>query len=353
MPWLKRARALSILAIAAGAMVLPWESFARHAPEPAPPPPPAPAGPVALPARTLADAAAYQAFMERVGAASPAFTGAANVAQTLKDAAAYEPVALVRDAVAYAAIAALQDQTWVNALREAGNSPENRRLMAGYIMADGRYALMFKGADGAAGLAREALASGAMKLFLTGKAVRQASYDIQHQAWSKADVAARPARLAMVEAEGRSPLPDAPDHIAALQQAETGAAPMGVRADPLASPYTPLVAAAVQLAAVAALGEASDELYDRLAGLAADRDTNTCLHIARLNLNQCLAVAKPNYEDVFCTGQHAMMDTGACLVRNAGLSVPVEPPVIGPEVKFVARRITPVPAHHARRARKR
>lgn len=350
MHWVRTARAF---ALAAMISIHSGASLARKAPPPEVVPPPPPAGPVALPARTLADAAAYQAFLERVAGASPAFTSPAGVAQTLKDAAAYEPTALVRDAIAYGAIAALQDQAWVANLREAGNSPENRRLMAGYIMADGRYALMFKGADGAAGLAREALGGGGMRLYLTGKSIRQASYDIQRQAWSKTDVAARPARLAAVELAGKSPLPDAADHIAALQQAETGTGLSGVTAGALAPPYTPLVAAAVQLAAVAALGEASDELYDRLASLAADRDTAACLHIARLNLNQCLAVAKPNYEDVFCAGQHAIMDTGACLVRNAGLSVPVEPPDLGPQVKFVARRITPAPAHYVHRARRR
>ncbi|HEY2483460.1 MAG TPA: hypothetical protein VGI30_14880, partial [Caulobacteraceae bacterium] len=129
-----------------------------------------------------------------------------------------------------------------------------------------------------------------------------------------------------------------------------GAAPLRVSGGDLAPPYTPLVAKAVQLAAIAALGEASDELYDRLAGLAADEPTNICLHIAKLNLNQCLAVAKPNYEDIFCAGQHAMMDTGACMVRNAGLSLPAEPPAIGPIVTFRAEK--PRPEHPVRRARR-
>ena len=43
--------------------------------------------------------------------------------------------------------------------------------------------------------------------------------------------------------------------------------------------------------------------------------------MAKLNLYQCLAVARPNYEDVFCLGQHAMMDTGRCMIRAAGLPV--------------------------------
>lgn len=354
MSWLRTARALAAIGLVAAAVGTPQAvTMARpkKAPEvEAPPPPPPPAAPIGLPARTVADAAAFQAYLERVGGTSPAFTSGTGVAVMLRDAAAYEPRALIRGAIAYAAIAALQNQQFVAELRAAGNSPDNRRLMAGYLMADPAYALLFRGSQGAAGFAREALSGSGLKLYGSGKAVRQASYDIQHQAWSKLDVADRPARLAAVEAAGQQPLPDAADHVVAMQQAVAGVAPLRVSAGDLTPPYTPLVAKAVQLAAIAALGEASDEWYDRLAGLASDEPTDTCLHIAKLNLNQCLAVAKPNYEDVFCAGQHAMMDTGACMVRNAGLSLPAEPPALGPPVTFTAVR--PHPEHTVRRARK-
>ena len=132
------------------------------------------------------------------------------------------------------------------------------------------------------------------------------------------------ARLSAVEAEGESALQPAEDRVPALERAASGAAPLPISAPPAQPPYTPLVARAVQLAAMAALGEAGDESYDRLTTLTVDDTTHTCLHIAKLNLYQCLAVAKPNYEDVFCMGQHVMMDTGSCLVKNVGLATPVE-----------------------------
>jgi hypothetical protein len=46
--------------------------------------------------------------------------------------------------------------------------------------------------------------------------------------------------------------------------------------------------------------------------------------MAKLNLYQCLAVAKPHYEDVFCLGQHAMIDTGHCLMKGVGVAEPVD-----------------------------
>jgi hypothetical protein len=297
----------------------------------APPPPPPPPGPVALPSRSLADAAAFQAWLERQDALSPAFVDGPSVARALKDVSAQSSPALVRDAVAYGAVAALQDQAWVAEIRKAADTPDNRRLMVGYLIADARYALIFKGADGAAGLAQQAIGAPALKLFDQGKAVRQASYDIQHQEWSKAEVADRPGRLAMVEQQGKGQLPDAADHVAALQAASTGGAPLPLKADPVAAPYPPLVAESLQLAAVAALGEASDDMYDRLAGLAGDeRGAEQCLHEAKLNLYQCLAVAKPHYEDVYCMGQHAMSDAAACLVTAVGLPLPLPPVVPAP-----------------------
>jgi hypothetical protein len=53
----------------------------------------------------------------------------------------------------------------------------------------------------------------------------------------------------------------------------------------------------------------------------------TCLNMSKLNLYQCLAVAKPHYEDVFCLGQHILADTGQCLMKGAGVPEPADPRV--------------------------
>jgi hypothetical protein len=344
----KPGRAWAVLALAAIAVsVTPFAvARPRRAPEvEAPPAPPPPPGPVSLPVRTLADAAAFQAWLERTATISPAFADATSVAHALKDSSAFEPHALIRGAVAYGAVAALQDPGFVAAVREAGNSPDNRRLMIGYLIADARYALLFRGADRAAGLAQQAIGQAGLKLVTDGRLVRQASYDMQHQPWSKTEVTDRPGRLKLVESQGLAPPPDAADHVQALQQEALGQAPMGVSAGPLAPPYPPLVAEALQLAAIAALGDAGDDLYDRIAALAVDQyGADTCLHEAKLNLYQCLAVAKPNYEDVYCMGQHGMTDAGVCLATAAGLTAPPEPapPPPPPPRPAVAR------AHRAR-----
>jgi hypothetical protein len=46
--------------------------------------------------------------------------------------------------------------------------------------------------------------------------------------------------------------------------------------------------------------------------------------MSKLNLYQCLAVSKPHYEDVFCLGQHVLIDTGKCLMKGVGLPEPAD-----------------------------
>ena len=73
-----------------------------------------------------------------------------------------------------------------------------------------------------------------------------------------------------------------------------------------------------------------------------------CLAEAKLSLYECLAVAKPNYEDVFCLGQHALKDTGACVVKSAWSTVPID--VMTHAMTIPAARIHKAPVRRRRRA---
>jgi hypothetical protein len=298
---------------------------------------------VGLPDRLVADAAGYEGYMQRVGDTSPGFTSAETVAAALKNGAAYEPKAFIRGAIAYAAIAALKDPTFVASLRDAGNSPEHRRQMVADIISNPVYVFQFKGSDAAAGLAREALGEAVLRLTQTGRLIRQAAYDVQHQTWSKVQVVDLPGRLAAVEAESANGIAPAADEVPVLEKAATGAAPLPITAQPLAPPYAPLVARALQVAAIAALGEAQDGAYDELASMSNDLETELCLERAKRDLYQCLAVAKPNYEDIFCMGRHEMLQPSACVAAGAGVDLPPEPlPPPPAEPTRVANRS----AHH-------
>ncbi|HEY5071134.1 MAG TPA: hypothetical protein VII63_03800 [Caulobacteraceae bacterium] len=330
MNWVGPIRACLGVAIIAAAVAFPAiESSARSKkppPEVIVPPPPPPPGPVVLPDRLLADAAAYEAYLLRASSISPGFQNGASVAQALSVGVAYEPKSLIRGAVTYGAVAALQAPAFVADLRAAGATPEARRQMVNDLIGNAAYVFVFKGSDTAAGLAEQALGAPALHLYAAGKAVKQSAYDVQHQAWSRDEIVDRTGRLAAAKALSARPSDPAMEQVAVLRQAASGAAPMAISSGPAPPPYTPLVARALQLAAVAAIGEAGDDAYDRLTYLTDENNTEACLSMAKLNLFQCLAVSKPHYEDIFCVGQHIMQDTGACLAKNAGVAMPMEAP---------------------------
>jgi hypothetical protein len=47
--------------------------------------------------------------------------------------------------------------------------------------------------------------------------------------------------------------------------------------------------------------------------------------MSKLNLYQCLSVAKPHYEDIFCMGQHVLLDTSQCVQKSAASPIPAAP----------------------------
>lgn len=311
----------SVLPAALAAAVL---AGCADAPPPviAPPPPAAPS--VALSPRVVEMASAYKSYVERTTAIAPTFSDADSVQRSLSTGVAYEPGQMAKGAIAYAAVVALQDRAFVEGVRVYAKDPTQRRQIAYEILKDPAYAIGIQGSASAAGLVIAALGGEAQRLYDGGKAVKQSAYDIQKQPWSKADVAAREARLASAKSAGSSAMRGDVEQTARLQQASSGAPTLGLTATAAAPPYTPTVIRGLAVAALAALGEAGDGQLEQVMGLMAEPNTGQCMSMSKLNLYQCLAVARPNYEDVFCLGQHAMMDTGRCMIRAAGLPEPYE-----------------------------
>ena len=339
--------------LAVGAPAVSSLARARHpaveviAPPNVPPPPPEPVG---MPDQMIDDAAAYEGLMQRVAATSPGFSSAQTVATALRDGAAYEPKTFLRGAIAYAAVAALKDQSFVAALRDAGNTPDHRADMVRDIELNPAYLYQFKGSDAAAGYARAALGSAALNLYATGRLIHQAAYDVQHQPWSSETIVDRPGRLAAVKAASANGIAPAPDEMTVVERASRGAQPLSITAPPIAPPYTPMIDRALQVAAIAALGEATNTSYLNLASLTEEGVTEECLERAKRDLFQCLAVAKPNYEDVFCMGQHEMVDPGACLAKSVSVDIPAEPAPPPPPapVQAAAKRLAKAKVkHHA------
>lgn len=302
------------------------------APEPPPPPPPPvavapPPPPVLLPRSVVELASVYEAYVQQAVAISPGFTGGDNVSASLKTAERYQTDQFQRGQTAYGAIVALQDKTFVATLREFAKDPRQRADIAAALMKDPSYATTFKGADSAAGLVLSAFTDHGQNLIATGGRVRQAAYDVQRQSWSKADVPDRPGRLALAKSLSAETQQAVEVATLRLSQNASGVEAMGVSAPPAPPPYTPLVARSLAVAAMAAIGEGGEEYSPQLTALLADPAEAQCLHLAKLNLYQCLSVAKPHYEDVFCLGQHALADTGQCVMKGSVAGYVIPPPI--------------------------
>lgn len=308
----------------AGATVALAALLAGCASEPAPPPPAPPPPAVSLAPELIEQASAYRLYVQRAAAISPAFADGLQVQQALKTGAAYEPKQLLKGAMAYGAIAALQDPAFVAGVRAQASDPQRRTEVAYAIMRDPAYVLSISGADSAAGLIVAALGSEGRQIYAAGKAVKQAAYDVQRSAWSKADVPNRPARLSEMKNLSITPLQGEVAETLRLQQAAAGAAPIALTAEAAAPPYTPVVVRSLAVAALAALGYGAEQYAGHADAILADPGASSCLTMSKLNLYQCLAVSKPHYEDVFCLGQHALIDTGSCLVRSAGAATLID-----------------------------
>jgi hypothetical protein len=271
-----------------------------------------------LPHRLTEAAQAYADYMKKTSAIDAAFKSGASVAEAVKTGAAYEAHQFEEGAIAYAALTALQEPEFVAGVRELQREGA-RADFAEQLVAYPQAALNIHGADAAAARAAGALHRHGEKLVSTGAQVKQAAYDVQHSAWSKAEVANPDARLAAAksisaarwELKGEE-APELLKLVTAEAAGDGGAVP------------SPVVQRGLAIAALAVLGQLQGVGDTRLAALLEEPRSASCLKMAKLNLFQCLSVSRPHYEDIFCLGEHAMMETGQCVVKAAGYTpVPV------------------------------
>lgn len=274
---------------------------------------------VMLPPGLMTAAAAFEHYTRGAQAIDAGFTSGPSVAKALVIGASYEPHQFQTGMVAYAALAALQDEDFVANVRAAGGERGYQGQngggdLAAQLAADPYLVMRLDGAQHAASMAAAALAARGGPLEDAGRSVKQAAYTVQHSAWSKANIVEPAARLARIKAISAQPFnADGGDVSRALQS--SAMRPTRVSYGP--SVPSPLVVRALALAAEAILGEATDD-PQVLTAFTSEPQQASCLKMAKLNLYQCLAVAGPHYEDIFCLGQHAMIDTGQCVLKAAG-----------------------------------
>jgi hypothetical protein len=301
---------------------------------------------MALATRVVEDASTFRAYMNSASRITADFKDPDQVAAGVRTATAFEQTQLQEGAIAYAAVMALQEPTFVSTMREYAIDPGQRATIVSRILADPGYAATFEGADKAAGLAVGALDAMGAKVLIAGKQVKQAAYDVQRQPWSKTNVANPEGRLTDTKSRSGQRILAQLTDVEDIRKASLQGAAMSVAGQPVAPPYTATVARGLAVAALAAMGEAGDDHLQQLAPLLQEESSAYCLNMSKLNLYQCLAVSRPQYEDIFCLGQHSMIDIGQCVVKAAGSPTPayIEPPPLIPIAKKVTKTSSKTPA---------
>lgn len=280
----------------------------------------APAGPsVALARRVVESAEAFADYIGRASAVKADYTDAAGVSRAVARGGVYEAGQLDEGAIAYVALVALQDPEFVRSVDTLGRQGYHGALVQALSLSP-QAVMQLPSSAAAAARAAKALGRMGSALMASGSAVKQSAYDIQHSAWSKTPAPTPAVMLAGLKARSA---------VREVMAADGGQAMLATLADLRTADgdggsgrLTPVVAQGLTLAALAVLGEAGEEHTDRVADLLSDKESAQCLKMARLNLYQCLSVAGPNYEDVFCLGQHAMMETAQCVADASGWAAP-------------------------------
>jgi hypothetical protein len=274
----------------------------------------------------VAAASAFETYTRDAGTISTGFNSGGTVADALVKGAAYQPEQLDAGMVAYGAIAALQETAFVDGVRQAARETPPEVLIA-RLEDNPESVVEIDGVAAAASRAQAALLKRGAPLGVTGKAVKQSAYDIQRQDWSKGPIADSAGRLAKIKAMSAAFFTPGDEDAGRLIQAATAPREVG---GPSSSnggggeggaAFTPVTVRAAALAALAVLGAAGDDDVAKLDKVLHEKKSGFCMKMAKLNLYQCLAVAGPHYEDVFCLGQHALIDTAQCVNDAAGAAV--------------------------------
>ena len=264
----------------------------------------------AMPRDVVSAATAFQTYMSRAARIDGGFADGDGVERSLRTASAFEPAQLDEGMIAYGAIAALQDARFVDGV-EAAAGQGGRRVAFAERLIDDPYAItQVDGAAEAGERVDAALSAEAKPLVVAAAEVRDAAYAVQRQVWSRVAVGDANGRLAEVKRLSLARAAPSEADNRAMMQALADADPSLQDEAPR---FTKLQARALALAAESVLGYAHGIDRTWLSPLLTEADSAQCLKMAKLNLYQCMAVAGPQYEDIYCLGRHALNDTAQCV----------------------------------------
>jgi hypothetical protein len=273
--------------------------------------------PVTLNEDVAQAASVYVSFIRDVSTIRGGFADAESIQAAMRRGAAYDPGQLSQGLIAYASILALQSPEFVAGVGQFGVNPTQRRQIAAAIIDNPAYAATLPGADAAAGLIIAALGVEIDQLTAIADAVERDAYTIQERndprrRWAITPIPSREVRLENVKRLSEARMLPSPEDSARLFAAAHSGTGLGTPSGAARPPYTPVIANALAIAALAALGSAGDDAKANTQALMTEGTSNMCLSMSKLNLFQCLAASRPSYEDMFCVGRHIVRDLATC-----------------------------------------
>lgn len=264
-----------------------------------------------------------------------------DIETTLTNLGGQNPDQLSSGWIAYSALIASQDPGFRASVRDIEGFYGRDSLLTG-LRNDLRYARSLDGGTNAVVSSLAAVEADSKRLRGAGAYVKEQAYSLQGASWAKARIgdtdglinSIRSSSLAgrPVRAEIRSAFAQ-PDIDAVLVQAgQTGAPSLWEGLSNAAGAVKFPVIQAAYSGRSARVRAGKEPIADRIATLAAyrilgdeaapasqvrsamsDRSTKSCMNMAQLNLQQCVAAAHKQYEVPFCIGEHALTDVGDCI----------------------------------------
>ncbi|MFN3930321.1 MAG: hypothetical protein ACK4JY_01115 [Brevundimonas sp.] len=273
--------------------------------------------PISLNQSVVEAAAVYMAFSRDMAAIQGGFTSPEQIQAALHQGASYDPDQISRGLVAYASILALQSPEFVAGVRSLGGGRAAREQLVADIVADPARATRLPGAAAAAGLVMATLGADIGALSRAADSIENDAYAIQarydpRRSWGVADVSDRAGRLEAAKSRSTAVRPSTGETSRLFAAAHSGGGGLPVSGEPRQPPYPAAVVNALALAALASLGYAGENARANTDALQFDQVSQGCLTMSKLNLFQCLAASRPNYEDMFCLGRHIVRDLATC-----------------------------------------
>ncbi len=279
---------------------------------------------------------------------SAPFESVEEIDEALAAVASHSPDGMSKAWLSYGALIAAQTPEFVDTVRATADYYGRDAVLAGLVN-DPSYASKLEGAP----LARQAVLSAAeadaQRFRAAAAMVKEQAYSLQKTSWAKVKSGERDARMSRLALASLTPRAASPDTLAGIAaagafsskdalskrqelaatfwsvfrispntaHAATPSEGGGVAAASFllatAPKYEYAVDQVVTLAAIDALGANTPENASLVAPLLYETQTKTCMEVARLHLNQCIAAGHFRYEDPFCIAEHGIKDVANCV----------------------------------------